>query len=258
MDIKNLKQKIEVKLNELNHLYIKNIVGHPRVDEDKLMFLASIIGSQSSLSTFEKERFIITTMLIEIALDNHEQVPVSFDKEMSHDVKAINQLRVLAGDYYSGHYYLLLSELEEVELISYLASAIKEINENKMKLYYKEIGSLEESILIANKIDVILISLVGSYFKNEILNELAREWFLVKRLSQERDNLLNDVESVLLSKCKTENLTLEINNFIQRRVPSVQLLLEKLPNEYNDLKTFITHRLQTTLNEKNTSIVEEG
>lgn len=243
MDINYLKTKIEDKLNQLNHSYIKKLVGNPNVDEDKLIFIASLIDSRSSLSTNEKERFIITSMLIQIALDTHELVPIDFDDEMSKDIKTQNQLRVLAGDYYSGHYYLLLAEMNEIELIQVFASAIKEINENKMKLYYLENATLEESIAIINRIDVLLFLAVSEYLQDETLNELVSEWLLINRLIQERNNILNDVETIFLSKLPKDNLINELELFIQKRIPSVELLLGRLPNDYLELKSFLTKKL---------------
>src|SRR5699024_12080275 len=99
----------------------------------------SVILNNRSMSILRKKQYIITTKLVQIAWDTNDLVPVTNDEMDSEESRVAKQLTVLAGDYYSGLYYLLLSEIEAFDMIHILASAIKEINEYKMKLYYQEI-----------------------------------------------------------------------------------------------------------------------
>src|SRR5699024_12275108 len=108
------------------------------------------------LSTEQKERYIITTMLVQLALDTHDKVSVDDILETRTKSQIPNQLTVLAGDYYSGLYYFLLSEIDDFELIHVLATALKEINEQQMNLYYTERLSSEEFIYIIKSIETLI------------------------------------------------------------------------------------------------------
>src|SRR5699024_6265809 len=128
----------------MKHTYLHKFIDKPTIDEDKLFILVSILN-RAFVSSKQKEQYIITTMLVQLALDTHDLVPSSTDNGDYHAASEIpKQLTVLAGDYYSGLYYFLLSEIEDFAMIQTLASAIKKVNEYKMNLYYREIQTIDE------------------------------------------------------------------------------------------------------------------
>ena len=87
------------------------------------------------------ETIALTVMLIQIALDTHDFVKNDDEEIESMEVQ---QLTVLAGDFYSGLYYKELSYLPNIHLIRCLAEAIKIINENKIRVYQREITTFED------------------------------------------------------------------------------------------------------------------
>ena len=68
-----------------------------------------------------------------------------------------NNYLLLAGDYYSGLYYLLLSEIEDIQMIKTLATAIQQINEQKMKLFYEDVSSIDELMETMKAIETSII-----------------------------------------------------------------------------------------------------
>src|SRR5690625_677341 len=135
---------------------------------------------QTSLSKAEKRQYILAVMLIQIALDTHDLIPAS-KKCITTDHEQMNmQLSVLAGDFYSGLYYLILANLDDIKMVQILATAIKEINECKMKLYYKEVSSLSEYLSLKEKIGSLLIIRFSDYFKkSQALNQIVSRLLLV-------------------------------------------------------------------------------
>src|SRR5690625_6294240 len=94
-------------------------------------------------------------------------------------------------NYFSVLYYLLLSEIEAFDMIHILASAIKEINEYKMKLYYQEIYSLQDFIHVLKKIESLLILRVAAYVNEPELNPIIEDWLITGKLIQEKRNIQN-------------------------------------------------------------------
>ena len=130
-DINDLRQLIEMRAYQP---YIQKHIEKPWIDEDKLLLLWGLFN-ELEISTDERNHYILSTMLVQIALDTHEKVSnINIDMENSDLVKN-RQLTVLAGDYYSGLYYQVLAEIGNIQMIRALSSAVKKINDHKILLY---------------------------------------------------------------------------------------------------------------------------
>ncbi|MEC3078242.1 heptaprenyl diphosphate synthase component 1, partial [Bacillus tropicus] len=112
-----------------------NYIEEPFIDEEKIALLYGALKS-ANLHIEQIEHYVVTIMLVQIALDTHERVSNKAGEEEIEFHKC-RQLTVLAGDYYSGLYYYLLSMNRDIVLIRALAEGIKEINEHKIMLYQK-------------------------------------------------------------------------------------------------------------------------
>lgn len=177
------KQLKTLILEKIDHSFLNKFIKQPEINEQKLHIL-SLIMDNSSLSPYEKNRYILTTMLVQIALDTHDQVPNN-DHNSTSSLTS-KQLTVLAGDYYSGLYYLLLAEIEDYEMIHVLASAIKEINEYKMQLYFRDARTLEEYINIIKKIDSLLIVRVAEHINSSVDSHVIGDLLITSKLLDEK------------------------------------------------------------------------
>ncbi|ASZ69207.1 heptaprenyl diphosphate synthase [Bacillus cereus] len=122
-------------MEKLRHPYFINYIEEPFIDEEKIALLYGALKS-ANLHIEQIEHYVVTIMLVQIALDTHERVSNKVGEEEIEFHKC-RQLTVLAGDYYSGLYYYLLSMNRDIVLIRALAEGIKEINEHKIMLYQK-------------------------------------------------------------------------------------------------------------------------
>lgn len=125
--------------NEIaNHLYHPTLVQYTGVP--KLNTLR-MIGLFLPLLNNEKQDNMpayYATAIIYLALSSHDHV-----NETGTPSKE-QQLRVLAGDYYSGKYYQLLAQSEQVGLISKLTDSIRMMTEAKTLVYERPETTREE------------------------------------------------------------------------------------------------------------------
>jgi len=191
--ITEFREHIEEKLS---HPYLLKYITSPSIDEDKLLLLLAIF---SDVDIEEKivKNYALTTMLVQVALDTHENVSNTSTVDKSQQHLKNRQLTVLAGDYFSGLYYYFLAESEDIKMISILAGAIKNINEHKIKLYHSDTSRVAD---IMNCIEVIESSLhlnITEYFNLPIWSKLSAKFLLFKRLLHEREVVKTNGDSVV-------------------------------------------------------------
>ncbi len=241
---------------KIRHSYVENYIQKPLIDLDKLSIL-HYLYKDLTISTNKKEHYILTIMLVQIALDTHELIPKNNSNEMDLTEK---QLSVLAGDYYSGLYYLLLSEIEDIEMIQVLATAIQKINEQKMILFYKNIHSVDDVLITLRNIESTLFTEVALFLEsNNELVPVIKEALLINRLYREQE-LLNDNKfsylGELIQEEQGENSPYtEIEYLIEDRKQLLDELLMALPYQYSSLRNMIRNKMNVSFN---TTVAEEG
>lgn len=82
------------------------------------------------------ELYALVTSLVQLGLDTHDQVEAQLNTPEEKEMRS-KQLKVLAGDYFSGRFYQLLSQAGQIEIIRNLSRSICEVNRIKMNLYGK-------------------------------------------------------------------------------------------------------------------------
>lgn len=237
-EVKCIRKKLE---NKLEHHFLKQFVNQPFIDDDKIAILSFLL---KDYTTYEKENYIITVMLVQIALNTHDNVTDGPEFEDHLPERKSKQLTVLAGDYYSGLYYLTLSELDNVKMTNKLATAIKLINERKMNLYYHEYDSIDEWFELIKDINSLLIVHIANYIEANQLEVILQNWLLVKQISLYLDGEF----SHLITKWTHPELS-KHDFFIYLEKESIKLittilsLIDSLPEYYADLKLYLLNNI---------------
>lgn len=255
IDIAYFKKRIEQRME---HTYLHKFIEKPTIDEEKLFILISIMD-RAILTAKQKEQYIITTMLVQLALDTHDSVPIDTTHDLQDNSQISKQLTVLAGDYYSGLYYFLLSEIDDFAMIQTLAGAIKEINEFKMNLYYREIESADEFMYTIKKIETLLFDHVSNHIGAASLDQSIEKWLVINKLTLEQKKMQKNKTSPLIDVWRSYCEHHEVTCF--------QISLEDMIDTQMDhLKASFTSRtfnqypstIQELLNDYRTLNLEEG
>lgn len=197
-----IKQIKEMFYQRIKHPYITKFLDEPVLDEDRLFLLYTLL-EEKKLSKKSLSDYIITTLLVQAALDTHEAVSTS---TLSSDkVKKERQLTVLAGDYYSSLYYYLLAKVNDISMIRLLANSIQEVNESKMNFYKDPTRTILQSIEDVKIIESSLIQKIAEHFKLPIWKHVVSEFFFLKRLIAERKLLLEGEKVPLVDEIIKEN-----------------------------------------------------
>ncbi|MBM7584352.1 heptaprenyl diphosphate synthase [Bacillus pakistanensis] len=188
-----IKQYLEHKLT---HSYLKKYIENPHIDEERISFLLLPFYEEKH-NERDIVKVISTVMLIQIALDTHEKVTNS-----NTDPLKERQLTVLAGDYFSGLYYKILADIDNVKLIRSLAEGTKLVNEHKIAVYKSEKNTLDGIITSIKKVESSIISKFYSFYQQEYWQELMEEFLLLRRLLAEKKLFENGSPSLLFESIK--------------------------------------------------------
>ncbi|MFD1707133.1 heptaprenyl diphosphate synthase component 1 [Siminovitchia sediminis] len=188
----SIKELIQKKMY---HHFLFEHIESPIIDEDRILMLL-IVMEEADVSDKKAESSAASAMLVQIALDIHDQV--------SKEQKSLTerQLSVLAGDFFSGLYYLLLAEIEDIQLIRTLANAIKKINEYKTTVYQLA-GQDPDTFMASFKgIGTTVIKDFCRHFQAERYNPLFMEFLFLKKLLAEMDKFQEGRFSILFEGLK--------------------------------------------------------
>lgn len=251
--------KIKIALEErLAHPFLGKYLPSPRIDEDKLLLFYAIFD-EIDLSDELKKSYIMTAMLVQIALDTHDNVTTQHEIDSTEFVQ--RQLTVLAGDYFSSLYYFMLAEVNDINMIRILATAIKDINEQKIMLYQVENADRQSVMNSLVIVETALIQRVTEYFNLDYWNSLATSFLLYKRLSHEKLHDENEQKNHDIPKYNSPFSINDLNMECQKYFEETTALLESAVMENPAIKKLLFKRLKSirfheTLHSKKS--VEEG
>ena len=247
-----IKEKLH---NLITHPYLNKHIEYPAIDEDKLLLLYSILES-IDISDEKKEQYILSTMLVQIALDTHDMVTNAKAGQLHDGDEKSRQLTVLAGDFYSGLYYRLLADVNDISMIKTLAHSIKQINEHKIAYYHKELEGIEPLMDSLGKIESSLIQSVSGFFSNSVMKELSGNFLLLKRLIQERKLfcherstfLFDTLRRIAFSKGEKDVASKEQETYllylIDRYIDHIKQRIEQLTHSIPTMNKLLETRIQ--------------
>ncbi|GAJ58442.1 heptaprenyl diphosphate synthasecomponent I spore germination protein C1 [Geobacillus thermoleovorans B23] len=186
----SLKEQIE---RLLDHSYLRAHVPAPAVDEDRLLLSLSMMMDAPAAPN-EPDRCIIAMMLMQIALDTHDQVT-----DRGGDLRT-RQLVVLAGDLYSGLYYDLLARSGDVALIRLFAEAVREMNEQKVRLYEKKVERIETLFAAVGTIESALLAKLAERIGAPQWGRFSGHYLLLRRLLLEQEAFVRTGSSMLFEQ----------------------------------------------------------
>ncbi|MFA9556141.1 heptaprenyl diphosphate synthase component 1 [Evansella sp. AB-rgal1] len=244
---------MDIFYKKVKHPYLQKYLDTPNVDEDQVMLLYLMLKDKDLDITYINH-CILTTILVQSALDTHEQVSI---KNLSKDsMKKKRQLTVLAGDYYSSLYYYFLSKANDVSLMQVLAKSIQEINESKMNVYVKK----KQPSNYLNDIRIIDSSLllnIANLFQLKEWKLIIDEFFFLKRLLKERFMWIHAgvkgyITEFIVNDIVREDSTVEHDKIVNQFDLYIETTKEKLislSQEWAPIGTFFQKRITDLIKE---------
>ncbi|WP_019242029.1 MULTISPECIES: heptaprenyl diphosphate synthase component 1 [Bacillus] len=264
---KDIKSHI---ISKAYHPYLRRFLKEPVIEEKKILLLILLL-QELKITDEERDQYITATMLVQTALDIHDEVSSSKKLEDPEVLKQ-RQLTILAGDYYSGLYYYILSQFERIDLIRSLAEGIKEINEKKIIYIQNQFATVEDMLNTVKVIESSLIVKVEECFGSQKYKHFIEDYLLLHRLQKEYATVKNGNKSLLcngFSKIRyskdmadlTQSETIQLIEYIDIQIKALR------DTCVNELKLLFPHDVslssifKTTLAEDGltaNSFVEEG
>ncbi|TAA72543.1 heptaprenyl diphosphate synthase component 1 [Planococcus salinarum] len=232
-----------MEIDVLQALYqrtLEKYTAGPSIDRARLFFLLLPFfdGKQWSEDVEDSAK---TVAIVYAALQAHDQV-----KEESPISKS-QQLTVLAGDFYSGIYYQMLSNTNNIKLIQLLASGIIGVSEKKATLFEKTAMSANDVESAAEVIETRLLTIFYDHYGYSHYKGIAVPAMKYVYYSNQLDYLRDGVETNILRKL---NMALPFPLYSERwildKLDSLHIELTKAldihPMDYR-LKNFMLHQI---------------
>lgn len=121
----------------MSHDMIDKHTELPDFPDGRIRLLHAVLGQQPA-AAIHKELLSLAASLVQMGLDTHDLVENGFAGGKGGLLAMRSQqLKVLAGDYFSSRFYNLLAQAGQIDTISRMSEAVCEINRAKMNLYAK-------------------------------------------------------------------------------------------------------------------------
>ncbi|GEK57906.1 hypothetical protein CHL76_05855 [Marinococcus halophilus] len=164
------------------HSYIEQKIGLPEAHEETIYLLLEALR-ETKVSQEQAVEQIAAVLLVQSAFKAHEQIQLHNDG----DDKKIRQLTILNGDLMSSLYYRLLSTVFHQEILLIFTSAIRSMNEAKMKLHFGECRDFADMLQTLRTGEAGIVEAVTRFYGREHLAVASSSIFALKRLMHERE-----------------------------------------------------------------------
>ncbi|WP_341278168.1 heptaprenyl diphosphate synthase component 1 [Paenibacillus sp. FSL H8-0537] len=114
---------------------IQNHTQLPAFPDSRLHLLQAFLSETRSYAE-KAELFALVLSLVQLGLDTHDEIDVEDGSRSEREMRS-RQLKVLAGDYFSGRFYQLLAQAGEIAMIAKISQAVCEVNGLKITLYLR-------------------------------------------------------------------------------------------------------------------------
>lgn len=251
----NEKENLTIKIqNTINHSYLQQFIDFPTMDEERLLLLTELVNLLE-LPDEKKEKLIITATIIQMALDTHEAVK---NESLTSVAFKQQQLSILAGVYYSGLYYKILSDIDDTTYTRALAIAIKEVNEHKITLYQRAQKSTDQ---LFDDLTCIESALIDKFSQNisPAWFELSRNYLLYNRLIKEKECYLTTGSSLIFDvlyliefkKTTIEKMELKekevLLNIINCKIEQLKKTMNNLFNHIHTISPIVKEMIKSKM-----------
>lgn len=241
-------QQIESKISSMELDVLKAVrqrtlekyTAGPAVERARMFFLLLPFFDGKQWSG-KIEASAKTVSIVYAALHAHDQV-----KEDAPVTKK-QQLTVLAGDFYSGIYYHMLTNLKNIPLIQRIATAIVQVSEEKASFYEDTVRSTAEIDETIEVIESELLTAFYDFYGYDEYTPLAKLTLNYLRYSEELECLQREGHSHVLRLLKeTLQYDLHTESWLLEKLDSLHDQIVKCVNGYAfdyELKHFMLQQI---------------
>lgn len=231
-----------------HHVYLNKYICQPTVDEQKLFIITAMLSEK--LPKKEIKTYALSALLVDAALNTHDLVSQS--KIHNDYIKKNRQLTVLAGDYFSSLYYMLLAKSGNLPMIKIYSATIQKINEHKMNVYQNEVIPYSQVKKDVSSIESLLLQNIADYFQLEHWKSVIQEFFFLKRLIFERNEWEQGRKLPIIRSLIHENNAITgkvekevITQICNEKIEESKKHLEYLLKNNSTIQSWITQQLNT-------------
>lgn len=224
---------VKLKTDIFMHVRHRTLLKHldePAIDENRLFYLLLPLFNKENW-TEEHYESAITVGIIYSALATHDEI-----QELNATSKE-QQLKVLAGDFYSGRYYEILAHSGNIPLIQKLSQGIVKRCENQIKVYEANEYTFEEWLQTLVVIESELIEQFFRLYNFEQYIPVIQKGLLLSRLRE---------ELMCLNNGKQTSIMKAIAVALENQIPSVSLE-QQLQQSILELSSEMEHLLAMPL-----------